>query len=93
MKYLLDTCTFLWLTSEPTRLSPKAVSLLKNQKLDFIVSDVTLWEICLKWQSGKLQLPDPPRTWCESQLTIWNFQTLAVSRDSLYRTTELPNCR
>jgi PIN domain nuclease of toxin-antitoxin system len=91
VRYLLDTCTFLWLTSEPARLSAKAVSLLDDSTLDFVVSDVSLWEICLKWQSGKLNLPDPPRTWCESQLNTWSFPTLAINRSSLYRATELPD--
>ena len=90
MKYLLDTCTFVWLTSEPGRLSPRAAKTIDDQSSILILSEATVWEICLKWQSGKLKLPEPPRSWCESQAGVWHLEHLPVTRAALYRTTELP---
>lgn len=63
--------------------------MIDDHSSTLVLSDVTVWEICLKWQSGKLKLPDVPRTWCESQARIWQLQSLSVSRSALYRTTEL----
>ncbi len=54
------------------------------------LSDVSIWEICLKWEAGKLSLPQPPRLWCEAQAGIWKLSTLAITRSAVYRASELP---
>ncbi|MCA9781468.1 MAG: type II toxin-antitoxin system VapC family toxin [Candidatus Eremiobacteraeota bacterium] len=89
MTYLLDTCTFVWLASAPERLSKDATRVINNQASTLVLSDVTVWEICLKWQSGKLKLPEPAKTWCESQAGIWRLERLSITRSAMYRTTEL----
>jgi len=90
LRYLLDTCTLVWLASEPERLSTRATKTINDQSSILVLSDVTVWEICLKWQSGKLKLPEPPRAWCESQAGVWHLESLPMTRTALYRTTELP---
>ena len=89
MKCLLDTCTFIWLTSEPKSLSELARKSIEDSEA-LLLSDVSVWEICLKWQSGKIVLPRPPRDWCEEQIEIWNLQHLEIRRNHLFRVTELP---
>ncbi len=56
MKLLLDTHTFIWWDSEPANLSPRVLDLLLNPKNTRLVSVVSLWEIQIKTQSGKLTL-------------------------------------
>jgi len=60
MKLLLDTHTFLFAINEPERLSSSVRSALLNEELSRWVSVVTLWEIILKIQVGKLNLPAEP---------------------------------
>jgi PIN domain nuclease of toxin-antitoxin system len=59
MKLLLDTHTFIWWDSDPAKLSKKALDLLLNQDNIRLVSVVTLWEIQIKTQLGKLTLNEP----------------------------------
>lgn len=59
MKLLLDTHTFIWWDSDPAKLSKKALYLLLNQDNTRLVSVVTLWEIQIKTQLGKLTLNQP----------------------------------
>ncbi len=59
MKLLLDTHTFIWWDSDPSKLSKKALELLLNQENIRLVSVVTLWEIQIKTQLGKLTLNQP----------------------------------
>jgi len=59
MKFLLDTHTFIWWDSDPSKLSKKALDLLLNQENTRLVSVVTLWEIQIKTQLGKLTLNQP----------------------------------
>ena len=57
MKLLLDTHAFLFAINEPERLSPKVVSLLGDPNVPRWLSAVSLWEIAVKIQIGKLDLP------------------------------------
>lgn len=90
MRLLLDTCTFVWLASEPNRLSVPARRRLDNAEADLLLSDASVWEICLKWQAGKLTLPEPPRRWIEHQRRSWELERLPIEPEHLYRSTELP---
>jgi PIN domain nuclease of toxin-antitoxin system len=86
---LLDTCTFIWLCSEPERLSGRATQRI-DESGTILLSDVSVLEISLKWSSGKLQLPAPPRAWIPQQTDAWSMNTLPIQADDIYRTTELP---
>ena len=56
MKLLLDTHTFIWWDSEPSKLSERALELLINKDNIRLLSVVSLWEIQIKHQLGKLTL-------------------------------------
>ena len=60
MALLLDTCAFLWLAAEPRRLGRKARHAIDRADR-LLVSDVSVLEVCLKWQAKKIELPQPPR--------------------------------
>ena len=90
MTYLLDTCTFIWLCAEPARLSEHAAKRLDAVDSTLLVSDATALEIVLKWTAGKLQLPEPPRRWIEHQLQAWALEQLPLTRNEMYRASELP---
>lgn len=91
MNILLDTCAFIWLCSEPARLSAAARETLDNGENDLLVSDVSVLEITLKWTAGKLTLPSPPRLWVEAQAQVWDVTRVALARDDMYRASELPS--
>ncbi len=86
---LLDTCVFIWLTSDPSRLSATAANAIEAEN-EICVSDACVWEICLKWQAKKIELPTPPRTWVTQQMNAWALQRAPVEFEHLFRTTELP---
>ena len=44
MNYLLDTCTLIWLTSEPTKLSKIAKSEIDKNSTSLMLSDVSVLE-------------------------------------------------
>ena len=61
MNLLLDSCTLIWLTSEPGRLSAAATEAINDPASVLHVSHASLWEITLKHGAGKLALPGPTR--------------------------------
>jgi PIN domain nuclease of toxin-antitoxin system len=87
---LLDTCTLIWLTSSPDQISPAARAAIDSEE-KIAISDVSVWEISLKWQAGKIELPTPPRLWIATQSDAWMFDEWAIEREDLFRAAELPN--
>jgi PIN domain nuclease of toxin-antitoxin system len=90
MTLLLDTCTFIWLCSDPEKLSEPAAKALDESANDRSLSMASIWEIALKYQSGKLPLPQTPDTWVEEQLRLQHIDVLPLQRDVLYQAAALP---
>lgn len=70
MKLLLDTHVFLFAINEPERLSPKVETLLRDPKVPRWLSAVALWEIAVKIQIGKLDLPRDSQFYLRHMLTL-----------------------
>ena len=90
MKLLLDTCTFLWLALPQGRLSAEATRLMNLSASSLFLSDVSIWEICLKVSNGKLSLPDVPRLWLPSRMAYFQVEPLQIELAAIYRSGELP---
>jgi len=90
MTLLLDTCAFIWLCSAPEKLSSLAAKALDSQDNDRALSLATVWEITLKYHSGKLPLPEQPGRWIEEQLRLQDIDALPLQRTTLYSAGALP---
>jgi len=87
--FLLDTCTLIWLTQEPERLSAKGKAVIESPETDLLVSHASVWEMLLKSQAGKLSFPAPLRKWLRDQQDHWGFRYLDITLEHLLRTGEL----
>ncbi|MFN7098716.1 MAG: type II toxin-antitoxin system VapC family toxin [Gammaproteobacteria bacterium] len=58
MKYLLDTHIWLWWLLDSPKLPVEAKTLIANEKNTIYVSTASLWEIRIKQQIGKIELPE-----------------------------------
>ncbi|MCT7973348.1 type II toxin-antitoxin system VapC family toxin [Laspinema olomoucense] len=67
MKVLLDTHTFIWWDSQPEQLSSDIVEFLTKPETEKFVSVISLWEIQIKSQLGKLTLNQPLENIYQSQ--------------------------
>ena len=56
MNLLLDTHVLIWLDAEPEKLSGKATALLQDVNHQLFLSVVSVWEMQIKVQLGKLTL-------------------------------------
>lgn len=59
MTGLLDTQAFIWMDSHPARLSAAATVFVLDPANTLFVSVVSVWEIVIKNQTGKLPLSRP----------------------------------
>ena len=58
MKILLDTCTFLWITTGSPQLSSTARRLFEDPNNEVYLSAISAWEMAIKSSLGKLLLPE-----------------------------------
>jgi PIN domain nuclease of toxin-antitoxin system len=58
-KVLLDTHTFIWWDSNPSKLSQPALDYCQNPRNVLLLSVASLWEMQIKLQLGKLKLNHP----------------------------------
>ncbi|MCX7838194.1 MAG: type II toxin-antitoxin system VapC family toxin [Anaerolineae bacterium] len=79
MKLLLDTHAFIWWDSEPTKLSPRALALCQDRQNVLLLSVVSIWEMQIKLQLGKLRLTLPLREIVESQQQTNNIEILPIT--------------
>lgn len=56
MRLLLDTHTFVWLDASPNQLSAEAYEILQDPGNDLLLSMVSVWELQIKAQLGRLDL-------------------------------------
>lgn len=77
MRLLLDTHAFILAITEPEQLTPQVREWLSDPGVERWVSVVSLWEIAIKAQIGKLALPLERRFYTE-HLDALRAGTLAV---------------
>lgn len=59
MGFLLDTHTLIWLIEGDNNLSVNASNIIKDKNNDIWVSIISIWEIAIKRNIGKLNLAMP----------------------------------
>jgi PIN domain nuclease of toxin-antitoxin system len=89
MKALLDTHTFLWAIAEDEKLSRRARQIYTGSN-DLWVSVVSVWEILIKVQAGKLPLPEPTGPYLTKKLAKERIEILPVTLDHVLQTESLP---
>ena len=86
MKLLLDTHVFLWSQSDPKRLSNAERDAIGDSRNAILLSAATAWEIEIKRQLGKL---DVPMDWME-RASGFGVQWLDVRPDHVRALRDLP---
>jgi PIN domain nuclease of toxin-antitoxin system len=89
MKAILDTHAFLWALAGDARMSDHARDIFTGSA-DLSLSIASLWEILIKVQSGKLNLPRPAVPYLLSRLADNRIKILPISLDHLLALERLP---
>ena len=90
MILLLDTHAFLWSINEPNKLSTRARQALLDTDNDVMLSVVSIWEMQIKTQLGKLHISAPLSEIIKEQVQINRLFLLPLIPDHVYRLNELP---
>lgn len=92
MRLLLDTCVVLWFFEGSERLAPTLRDRLTDASQEVYVSTVSLFEIVLKHQVGKLPLPDAPHRLLPALLEAHGLDTLDLAPADMFELGRLPMC-
>lgn len=87
---LLDTCSLLWLTTNPKHLSASAIAAIQKAPESLFVSSISAFEIGIKYQKGKLTLPLPASEWFAKAVELHGLTELPITAKIAALSTELP---
>ena len=63
MRLLLDTHIWLWSLLEPAKLSQRVASELESAENELWLSPISIWELLILVEKGRVVLDRPPATW------------------------------
>ena len=90
MKILLDTVVFLQIISGTSTISKKSINLFSDSDNDIYLSVVSIWEILVKYNLGKLPLPEIPDVMITAQAAVHDIHILPLDEQSVYTLLKIP---
>jgi PIN domain nuclease of toxin-antitoxin system len=90
MKISLDTHIFLWYISGDKRLLDDKRANIQDLNNEIYLSVVSIWEAIIKYQIGKLPLPQSPEIYLPAQREKHQILSLTLDEDSVAHLTQLP---
>lgn len=90
MRLLLDTHIFLWFISGDNRLSDDHRDRIQDPGNEVWLSVASLWEIIIKYQLGKLPLPQSPESYIPFQRQRHLIASLPLDEASVAQLAKLP---
>jgi PIN domain nuclease of toxin-antitoxin system len=91
MRLLLDTHIFLWYITGDARLADEIRELIRQPENEVYLSVVSLWEVIVKYQLGKLPLPQPPEKYLPLQRERHLISSLPLNEASVSHLAKLPS--
>lgn len=91
MRLLLDTHCWLWMETAPERFTPAVAATLADPKSELFLSAASCWELAIKHSLGKLDLPQPPRTYVESRMARNAVWPLPITPQHALEVADLPH--
>jgi len=79
MNILLDTHAFLWWITDDAQLSATARTLIKDGENTLYWSAASSWEVAIKYNLGRLPLPDEPEQFLAQELTKNQIESLPIT--------------
>lgn len=90
MKYLLDTHTLLWITTDDPKLSKKVKDIYLNAENDISFSIASIWELAIKSSLSKISFKKDLEEFVETHVKGNNVQILKIELPHVLRIENLP---
>ena len=89
MKILLDTHVFIWLDTQPEKLSQTALDICSDESNQLYLSMASIWEMQIKNQLGKLRFEVSIAEMVRVQQQDNDLQILGIQLEHVYRLSDL----
>ena len=89
MKYLLDTVAWMWSVGPTEKLGEAALEIFSDGKEELYLSAASSWEVVIKTQLGKLELPEPPNSYIPKRLAAQGIHSLTITQSHTLKVYEL----
>jgi len=89
VKLLLDTCCWLWWLSDTSKLSQPQFKAIANRQNKLFLSTASIWEIGIKVNNKKLNIPQPLDKLIEKQCPVDNIIILEIKTQHAIKVGEL----
>ncbi len=90
MRFLLDTCAFLWIITDDEELSEQARGFFTDPGNEVYLSAVSVWEMSVKFSLGRLPLPEAPERFIPSQRERHSVASLPLDERAALHLHKLP---
>lgn len=91
MKLLLDTPIFLWYVTADLRLPMLFRDAIREPKNEVFLSVASLWEITVKYNLGKLPLPQSPEIYIPNERRRHQIKSLSLHENAVKELIGLPS--
>jgi PIN domain nuclease of toxin-antitoxin system len=91
MRAILDTHAILWWVTNNPQLSQTVRDIIADPDNTLYLSVASSWEIIIKFNTGKLPLPEPPTQFIQSCLSVNRFESLAIDLPHVFQINTLPD--
>ena len=88
--YLLDTAALLMLMAEAEKVPSALRKELTAPEVEIFYSQVSTLEIQIKYQIGKLPMPEEPAVVLPREIAKYDFTRLALSDAAIFGLSQLP---
>ena len=90
MRVIVDTHAFLWWINDDPQLSPSVRDIMGSAENALYLSAASGWEIAIKYQLGKLELPSEPESFVIEEILNNRFRSLPIELRHALHTYSLP---
>lgn len=89
MRLLLDTHIWLWSLGEPAKLSRRVKTALTRAANELWISPISVWELLILAERGRVKLDDEPRRWVADALARTPAQEAVLTFEVAVRSREV----
>ena len=89
--YLLDTAPLIYLMGQEDSVPAAVRRELADPRSEVFYSQISLWEIQIKYQLGKLPMSDEPAIVLPRELDRYGFRKLDLTDSAIFGLSRLPS--
>ncbi len=89
LRLLLDTHVWIWALLQPEQIATDTSAVLEDSANELWLSPVSVWELLMLAERGRLELDGPPTEWVSEAFEAWPMRDAPMNRAVALRSRSL----